>query len=234
MAAAATIAQQQTAKRDGTRLTFLSRKKRGVKEDGTDDEYFKEAGTSEDVHLKYMADREREHHTHEKGPIEIIARAFGWHPKREPNTGGDPNVRAFIEKREKLTRGIFDPRSSKFIGNWDLLIMLLLLFTTIVTPYEVRARYRRFFCHCLSASLSRAGSLRTRTSVVPRLVFALRVFANFAFRRFAVLRFFHFRRFVCGEEKSGSHNDTPKARIRIHIRHQSNAALQLGRAPSSQ
>ena len=105
MAAAATVAQQQTAKRDGTRLTFLSRKKRGVKEDGTDDEYFKEAGTSEDVHLKYMADREREHHTHEKGPIEIIARAFGWHPKREPNTGGDPNVRAFIEKREPKFTG---------------------------------------------------------------------------------------------------------------------------------
>lgn len=55
--------------------------------------------------------------------------------RSKPKKGG--SVRETVEARERKNAGIIDPRTSLFIGNWDLIIMMLLLFTTLITPYEV-------------------------------------------------------------------------------------------------
>lgn len=41
------------------------------------------------------------------------------------------------EELERKSRGVIDPRSSKFIGFWDTLAAIALLFVAIVTPFEV-------------------------------------------------------------------------------------------------
>lgn len=92
------------------------------------------------MHDRYLADRKREikeHAAKKRGPIEKIARFFGWHPPRKPGGGGSAAIRAAIEQRERQNRGILDPRTSHFVNTWDLVILFLLLFTTLVTPYEV-------------------------------------------------------------------------------------------------
>ena len=44
---------------------------------------------------------------------------------------------ALIKARESAKRYIIDPRTSKFIGKWDLIAAFALCYTAIVTPYEV-------------------------------------------------------------------------------------------------
>ena len=50
---------------------------------------------------------------------------------------GPEDVRRVVREVQNRNRGIIDPRTSGFIQNWDLAMMLLLLFTALVTPYEV-------------------------------------------------------------------------------------------------
>ena len=46
-------------------------------------------------------------------------------------------VRKVVQGEQNRNRGIIDPRTSAFIQNWDLAMLLLLLFTALITPYEV-------------------------------------------------------------------------------------------------
>ena len=44
---------------------------------------------------------------------------------------------ALIKARESAKRYVIDPRTSRFIGKWDLVAALALCYTAVITPYEV-------------------------------------------------------------------------------------------------
>ena len=69
--------------------------------------------------------------------------ADGGHEGAQPQGGRSfrvqsaEDVRKVVQSEQNRNRGIIDPRTSAFIQNWDLAMLLLLLFTALITPYEV-------------------------------------------------------------------------------------------------
>ena len=98
------------------------------------DSIYQPANQSDTIHNKYLSDRqlERDH----VSLFSQLCLALGWKPSA-PRMDDSKTVREYVEKLEKRNKGIIDPRVSQFIGNWDLITMALLLFTTLITPYEV-------------------------------------------------------------------------------------------------
>lgn len=47
------------------------------------------------------------------------------------------DVRKAVREYEERNRGIIDPRQAGFVQSWDVCMVLLLIFTALVTPYEV-------------------------------------------------------------------------------------------------
>ena len=41
------------------------------------------------------------------------------------------------QKKQRAARHLIDPRQSKYIGHWDTLTSVALIFTALVTPFEV-------------------------------------------------------------------------------------------------
>jgi hypothetical protein len=153
MAAAAVAAQlhhghhhEATRKKSGRIFNFLLPKSDAPEkiEDATEakvkqrhDSAVQDSG----VHNRFLADRERE--LARFTPLERFARFLGWHPRKVVHNGGSATIRASIEKHQKENQHVLDPRSSTFVNNWDLVILILLIFTMLVTPYEVPPAPRR-------------------------------------------------------------------------------------------
>lgn len=45
-----------------------------------------------------------------------------------------------VSLAQNTNKWVIDPRKSKFLGWWDFVAVLAILYTTIVTPAEVRGR----------------------------------------------------------------------------------------------
>ena len=103
------------------------------------DEYYQSASQNDALHNRYLNDKAEEDRKSgsQRSVGEQILRFFGWHPPKKKPSGEPDAVRLFIEARERTNHGIIDPRTSTFVNNWDMIVMILLLFTTLITPYEV-------------------------------------------------------------------------------------------------
>lgn len=101
------------------------------------DTVYQPAQQSDTMHNKYLEDRRKEQERKNWGPIERLLRSLGWKPKVRESQPTPDSVRAYVEQLERRNKGIIDPRTSTFIGNWDLITLALLLFTVLITPYEV-------------------------------------------------------------------------------------------------
>jgi len=91
----------------------------------------------QDVHNKYLADRadEEAQYGRGRGVLGVLIGCLCCSPSEHRVEQG--GIRLQVERRERRNSGIIDPRTSLFISNWDLFVMWLLLFTTLVTPFEV-------------------------------------------------------------------------------------------------
>ena len=106
---------------------------------GESDDYYQKPNQNDALHNRFLNDREEEKRKkgNQRSIGERIMRTFGWHPPKKKPSGEPDAIRLFIEAREAANRGIIDPRTSAFVNNWDMVVMVLLFFTTLVTPYEV-------------------------------------------------------------------------------------------------
>jgi len=71
------------------------------------------------------------------GPEELERTVTVTHKKNSISTIDVALTAAKEAKAAKRMRLLIDPRTSKFIGYWDMTTALALLFTALVTPWEV-------------------------------------------------------------------------------------------------
>ena len=99
------------------------------------DAVYRPANQADHIHNQYLDDRKKEQ---EKVSYFMqLLKLLGWKPRVSLVANEGLSVREYVEKLEQRNKGIIDPRLSHFIGNWDLVTLGLLLFTTLITPYEV-------------------------------------------------------------------------------------------------
>lgn len=145
MAAAAVVAQQQVSKAQGKSSPGKSAQNERDKafanasapSGSGDDSVYQPASQADEMHDKYLEDRRRELEQKGWGPMEKLARSLGWVPKKRFGDERPDDVRLWVQQLEAQNKGIIDPKTSGFIGNWDLITLTLLLFTVLITPYEV-------------------------------------------------------------------------------------------------